>query len=155
MNERSKRDEVWGYLGKAKRRGEKKMIEDNALSQGLGDRESYGLVPNQTLNLLNKERFFDMISCNSHARRDFVSNPKTLKRRVMVVGIVMLLLSPFLVIFVLVFRFLGHAELFYNHPTTTSSQRWSNLTKWIFRESNEKAIYSVATCFGMLLILEL
>ena len=52
MNERSKRDEVWGYLGKAKRRGEKKMIEDNALSQGLGDRESYGLVPNQMLNLL-------------------------------------------------------------------------------------------------------
>ena len=85
------------------------MIEDNALSQGLGDRESYGLVPNQTLNLLNKERFFDMISCNSHARRDFVSNPKTLKKRLMVVEIVMLF-SLFLVIFVLVFHFLGHAE---------------------------------------------
>ena len=99
------------------------------------------------LNLLNKERFFDMISCNSHARRDFVSNPKTLKRRLMVVGIVMLPLSPSLVIFFLVFRFLGHAEQFYNHPITASSRRWSNLSKWIFRESNEKAIYSVATCF--------
>ena len=39
MNERFKRDE-------------KKKIEDNALGQGLGDRESYGLVPNQMLNLL-------------------------------------------------------------------------------------------------------
>ena len=52
MNERFKRDEVRGYLGKAKQRDEKKRIEDNALGQGLGDTEGYGLVPNQMLNLL-------------------------------------------------------------------------------------------------------
>lgn len=49
----------------------------------------------------------------------------------------MLLLSPFLVIFMLVYLFLRHAEQFYNHPSTASSRRWSNLSKWMFREFNE------------------
>ncbi|KAB2018402.1 hypothetical protein ES319_D08G227800v1 [Gossypium barbadense] len=30
-----------------------------------------------------------------------------------------------------------HAEQFYNHPSTASSRRWSNLSKWMFREFNE------------------
>lgn len=55
----------------------------------------------------------------------------------MVVGLAMLILSPFLVIFMLVYLFLRHAEQFYNHPSTASSRRWSNLSKWIFREFNE------------------
>ncbi|KAE8676781.1 nephrocystin-3-like [Hibiscus syriacus] len=55
----------------------------------------------------------------------------------MVVGLVMLLLSPFLVIFMLVYLFLRHAEQFYNHPSMASSRRWSNLSKWMFREFNE------------------
>ena len=52
------------------------------------------------------------------------------------------------------FCFLGHAEQFYNHLTTASSQRWSNLSKWIFGEFIEKAIYSVAICFDVLLIID-
>ncbi|KAG5608583.1 hypothetical protein H5410_019864 [Solanum commersonii] len=55
----------------------------------------------------------------------------------MIVGVLMLLLSPFLVIFMLVYLFLRHAEQFYNHPSTASSRRWSNLSKWMFREFNE------------------
>ncbi|KAG4913227.1 hypothetical protein JHK84_053685 [Glycine max] len=74
---------------------------------------------------------------NFCVRRDFVSNPKTLRKRLMVVGLAMLLVSPFLVIFMLVYLFLRHAEQFYNHPSTASSQRWSNLSRWIFREFNE------------------
>ncbi|GFZ01546.1 autophagy 9 [Actinidia rufa] len=74
---------------------------------------------------------------NFCVRRDFISDPKTLKKRLMVVGLAMLLLSPFLVIFMLVYLFLRHAEQFYNHPSTASSRRWSNLSKWIFREFNE------------------
>lgn len=70
-------------------------------------------------------------------RRDFISDPKTLKKRLMIVGVLMLLLSPFLVIFMLVYLFLRHAEQFYNHPSTASSRRWSNLSKWMFREFNE------------------
>lgn len=66
-----------------------------------------------------------------------MSNPKTLQKRLMVVGLAMLLLSPFLVIFMLAYLFLRHAEQFYNHPSTASSRRWSNLSRWIFREYNE------------------
>ena len=38
MNEMFKRDEVWGYLRKAKQKDEKEGMKDNALGQGLGDR---------------------------------------------------------------------------------------------------------------------
>ncbi|XP_041007404.1 autophagy-related protein 9 isoform X2 [Juglans microcarpa x Juglans regia] len=87
-----------------------------------------------TLNWCILQSMFDRNFC---VRRDFISNPTTLKKRLMVVGLAMLLLSPFLVIFMLVYLFLRHAEQFYNHPSTASSQRWSTLSKWIFREYNE------------------
>ncbi|KVH94273.1 Autophagy-related protein 9 [Cynara cardunculus var. scolymus] len=58
-------------------------------------------------------------------RKDFVRDHDTLKKRLMVVGIAMLLLSPFLVVFMLVYLFLRHAEQFYNHPSTASSRRCS------------------------------
>ncbi|GJT22028.1 common plant regulatory factor 1-like protein isoform X1 [Tanacetum coccineum] len=32
---------------------------------------------------------------------------------------------------------LRHAERFYNHPSTASSRRWSNLSRWVLREYNE------------------
>ncbi|XP_058737956.1 autophagy-related protein 9-like isoform X1 [Vicia villosa] len=87
-----------------------------------------------TLNWCILQSMFDR---NFYVRRDFVSNPKTLKKRLMVVGLAMLLLSPFLVIFMLAYLFLKHAEQFYNHPSTASSRRWSNLSRWMFREFNE------------------
>ncbi|GMP90682.1 hypothetical protein CsSME_00041693 [Camellia sinensis var. sinensis] len=87
-----------------------------------------------TLNWCILQSMFDRNFC---VRRDFVSDPKTLKKRLMIVGLAMLLLSPFLVIFMLVYLFLRHAEQFYNQPSTASSRRWSNLSKWMFREFNE------------------
>ncbi|XP_010272081.1 PREDICTED: autophagy-related protein 9-like [Nelumbo nucifera] len=87
-----------------------------------------------TLNWCILQSMFDRNFC---IRRDFISNPSSLKKRLMAVGLGMLLLSPFLVIFMLVYLFLRHAEQFYNHPSTASSRRWSNLSKWIFREFNE------------------
>ncbi|KAL7113075.1 hypothetical protein ACP275_04G040900 [Erythranthe tilingii] len=87
-----------------------------------------------TLNWCILQSMFDRNFC---IRRDFVSDPKTLTKRLMIVGFALLLLSPFLVIFMLAFLFLRHAEQFYNHPSTASSRRWSNLSKWMFREFNE------------------
>ncbi|KAI5394937.1 autophagy-related protein 9 [Lathyrus oleraceus] len=87
-----------------------------------------------TLNWCILQSMFDSNFC---VRRDFVSNPKTLKKRLILVGLAILLLSPFLVIFMLVYLFLRHAEQFYNHPSTASSRRWSNLSKWVFRGFNE------------------
>ncbi|XP_021770199.1 autophagy-related protein 9-like [Chenopodium quinoa] len=87
-----------------------------------------------TLNWSILQSMFDRKFC---IREEFVSNPGALRKRLVVVGLAMLLLSPFLVIFMLVYLFLRHAEQFYNHPTTASSRRWSNLSKWMFREFNE------------------
>ncbi|KAI7735125.1 hypothetical protein M8C21_031641 [Ambrosia artemisiifolia] len=86
------------------------------------------------VNVLTSYSFFCRNFC---IRKDFVSDRHTLKKRLTVVGIAMLLLSPFLVVFMLVYLFLTHAEQFYKHPSTASSRRWSNLSKWIFREFNE------------------
>ncbi|CAI9768727.1 unnamed protein product [Fraxinus pennsylvanica] len=87
-----------------------------------------------TLNWCVFQSMFDRNFC---LRREFVSDPKTLRKRLMIFGFAMLLLSPFLVIFMLVYLFLRHAEQFYNHPSTASHRRWSNLSKWMFREFNE------------------
>jgi len=96
----------------------------------------------------------DFCCRNFCVRRDFVSNPKTLQKRLMVVGFAMLLLSPFLVIFMLAYLFLRHAEQFYNHPSTASSRRWSNLSRWIFREFNEVSYsFSWSFIFSSLLLL--
>ncbi|XP_045816019.1 autophagy-related protein 9-like [Trifolium pratense] len=98
----------------------------------------YRLVLTKTLEwTLNWCVLQSMFDRNFHLIRDFVSNPRTLKKRLMVVGLAMLLLSPFLVIFMLVYLFLRHAEQFYNHPSTASSRRWSNLSRWVFRGFNE------------------
>ncbi|KAL2922256.1 Autophagy-related protein 9 [Bienertia sinuspersici] len=92
-----------------------------------------------TLNWSILQSMFDRKFC---IRGDFVANPGTLRKRLVVVGLAMLLLSPFLVIFMLVYLFLRHAEQFYNHPTTASSRRWSNLSRWMFREFNEASLSS-------------
>ncbi|CAK9134628.1 unnamed protein product [Ilex paraguariensis] len=112
---------------------------------GAGPAVRFG--PNGTINrliltktlewILNWCILQSMFDRNFCLRRDFVSDPKALKKRLVVVGLAMLLLSPFLVIFMLVYLFLRHAEQFYNHPSTASSRRWSNLSKWMFREFNE------------------
>ncbi|TKY70187.1 Decapping 5 protein [Spatholobus suberectus] len=65
MNEKFKKDEVWGSLGKAtiKIAG----VKDNATaSLNLGDREFHGMVPNP--KSYKKDDFFDTISCNSLTR---------------------------------------------------------------------------------------
>ncbi|KAL0435609.1 UNVERIFIED_CONTAM: Autophagy-related protein 9 [Sesamum radiatum] len=98
----------------------------------------YRLVLPKTLEwILNWCILQSMFDRNFRIRRDFVNDPDTLKKRLMIVGFALLLLSPFLVIFMLVYLFLRHAEQFYNHPSTASSRRWSNLSKWMFREFNE------------------
>lgn len=81
--------------------------------------------------------YMSVICRNFRVRRDFISDPKTLKKSLVIVGIAMLALSPFIIIFMLVYLFLKHAEQFYNHPSTASSRRWSNLSRWILREFNE------------------
>lgn len=87
-----------------------------------------------TLNWCILQNMFDR---NFSIRMDFINNPALLRKRLIAVGFGMLILSPFLIIFMLVYFFLRHAEQFYNRPSTVASPRWSNLSRWLFREFNE------------------
>ncbi|PRQ19262.1 putative LSM domain, FDF domain, DFDF domain-containing protein [Rosa chinensis] len=58
MNEKFKKDEVWGYLGKEKQRDETERVDDSGSGQSLDDKEG-------TKPAYNKDEFFDTISCNS------------------------------------------------------------------------------------------
>lgn len=59
MNEKFKKDEVWGYLGKEKQKDETERVDDSGTGQSLDDKESC------TKPAYNKDEFFDTISCNS------------------------------------------------------------------------------------------
>ncbi|KAL6867499.1 hypothetical protein ACP4OV_015523 [Aristida adscensionis] len=87
-----------------------------------------------TLNWCIFQSMFDSKFC---VRKEFLTSPAVLKKRLVYVGIAMFILSPSLVIFPLVYVILRHVEEIYNHPSTASSRRWSNLSRWIFREYNE------------------
>ncbi|KAH8509876.1 hypothetical protein H0E87_007705 [Populus deltoides] len=70
MNEKFKKDEVWGYLGKAKQREKTEGMEDNTTDQSMVDKEA----PIVVLNLdpkpaYKKDEFFDTISCNIRNQR--------------------------------------------------------------------------------------
>ncbi|XP_020698851.1 autophagy-related protein 9 [Dendrobium catenatum] len=95
------------------------------------------ILPKTLEWILNWCIFQSMFDSKFCIRSDFITNPSLLRKRLVVVGIVMFVISPCLVIFMLVYLFLWHAEQFYNHPRTASSRRWSNLSKWIYREFNE------------------
>lgn len=101
------------------------------------NRRNYLILPKAlewTLNWCIFQSMFDSKFC---VRKEFLTSPDVLKKRLIFVGLAMLILSPCLVIFPLVYVILRHAEEIYNHPSTASSRRWSNLSRWIFREYNE------------------
>lgn len=62
MNEKFKKDEVWGHLGKSN----KKDGEENASDEDGGQDEDNGDVSNLEVKpVYNKDDFFDSLSCNS------------------------------------------------------------------------------------------
>ncbi|WRX17455.1 FDF domain - like 2 [Theobroma cacao] len=69
MNEKFKKDEVWGYLGKASQKDKAEGMEDDASDHSLGDKQGFGLLAKfDTQPAYKKDDFFDTISCNSHSR---------------------------------------------------------------------------------------
>ncbi|KAJ6715639.1 DECAPPING 5-LIKE PROTEIN-RELATED [Salix viminalis] len=70
MNEKFKKDEVWGYLGKAKQREKIEGMEDNTTDQSMVDKEALAVVPNlDPKPAYKKDEFFDSISCNIRTQR--------------------------------------------------------------------------------------
>ncbi|KAJ8512428.1 hypothetical protein OPV22_002862 [Ensete ventricosum] len=70
-------------------------------------RKNHLILPKTLEWTLNWCIFESMFDSNFCLRKDFLNNPS------------------------------AHAEQFYHHPSAASSRRWSNLSKWIFREFNE------------------
>jgi autophagy-related protein 9 len=60
-----------------------------------------------------------------------------LKKRVMVLGIVNILLLPFLVVFVALYAIFRYGEQFYKDPSSVGARQWSSTARWYFRDYNE------------------
>ncbi|PON45524.1 Lsm14- DFDF- FFD- domain containing protein [Parasponia andersonii] len=67
MNEKFKKDEVWGYLGKAKPMDKAEGPEENVAVRHLEERDGQGLITDPK-PAYKKDDFFDTISCNSLSR---------------------------------------------------------------------------------------
>ncbi|KAL6549766.1 hypothetical protein OROMI_020254 [Orobanche minor] len=66
MNEKFKKDEVWGYLGKVNQREKTEGIQENGTSTlELGDDNPEMISKSDPKPAYNKDDFFDTISCNS------------------------------------------------------------------------------------------
>ncbi|KAG2498771.1 hypothetical protein HYH03_003510 [Edaphochlamys debaryana] len=66
---------------------------------------------------------------------------EALRRRLRLVAAANLLLSPFLLMFLLAHFAMRNAERLYHHPAALGSRRWSGLAKWRLRELNELPHY--------------
>lgn len=64
-------------------------------------------------------------------RPEFVGRPELLRRRFLSEAVLMLALSPFVLLFLLIYFFMRNAEKFYNHPASLGARRWSLLAKCV------------------------
>lgn len=71
----------------------------------------------------------------------FLQDAKALQRRFRRMALCNLLVSPFLMVFLLIYFFLRNAEKFYHHPSSIGARRWSGLAFWRMREFNELPHY--------------
>ncbi len=70
-------------------------------------------------------------------RPSFYSDPKALKRRFILTGIVMLIFLPFLLLFIISYFFLNNSYSFKRQQKYLGPRQWSPLGHWKFREYNE------------------
>ena len=77
-----------------------------------------------------------MFDRNFKVRREF-HDVETLQKRFRQCGVINLVLSPFILVFMLMYFVLQNAEKFYHHPGTIGSRNWSPYARWKIREFNE------------------
>lgn len=87
------------------------------------------------LNYCIMSNMFDPTSFT--VRERFVSDPAALSRRFMICGVVNLMLSPFIMVFMLIYFFFKHAQSFKTDPSMAGTRNWSHLARWKVREFNE------------------
>eukprot|EP00164_Ancoracysta_twista_P002022 GFYU01002665.1.p1 GENE.GFYU01002665.1~~GFYU01002665.1.p1 ORF type:complete len:689 (-),score=208.18 GFYU01002665.1:60-2126(-) len=67
----------------------------------------------------------------------FLQDRLALKRRFVMFGYVGIVLSPFVLVFMVIYFVLKYAEEFKNRPNVLSSKEWTPIARWKFREFNE------------------
>lgn len=70
-------------------------------------------------------------------RQDFLLDEGALRRRFRTLALVNAIISPFLLVFLVIYFFMKNAEALYHHPSTIGARRWSPLAYWKLREFNE------------------
>ena len=84
------------------------------------------------------ERLFD---CEYKVDPRFLASPHMLQQRFYVAGIVNLVLSPFIIVFLLIYFALKNAQRFHADPRSLSTRSWSLEAKYTFRKFNELSHY--------------
>merc|ERR1719163_192691 len=80
-------------------------------------------------------QIFDPHSFQVRAR--FTAHPNDLRNRFYMAGVVNLVLSPFIFMFMLIYFFFKHAQEMHKNPSTVGTRTWSHLARWKIREFNE------------------
>lgn len=70
-------------------------------------------------------------------KQSFLRDPEALRQRLRTVALLNAALSPFLLVFLVIYFFMKNAEAIYHHPSTIGARRWSPLARWRLRELNE------------------
>mmetsp|Transcript_9788 Transcript_9788/g.16809 ORF Transcript_9788/g.16809 Transcript_9788/m.16809 type:complete len:717 (+) Transcript_9788:381-2531(+) len=78
-----------------------------------------------------------MFDNNFLIRREFTLDERGLKQRLRFMAICNIIVSPFLMVFMLIYFFLRNAESIYHHPSSIGTRNWSALAEWKLREFNE------------------
>eukprot|EP01084_Bolivina_argentea_P223329 377886_1 len=79
----------------------------------------------------------NMFNTSFTLRRQFIEDTNSLKMRFVIVGMLQLVLVPFLLIFMIMHYFLQHAQDWYASRNYLGPREWTLLATWTFREFNE------------------
>ncbi|ORY65711.1 APG9-domain-containing protein [Neocallimastix californiae] len=74
---------------------------------------------------------------NGHVKEYFLDKEKNLSQRFRLMGIINIILLPFLLIFTIVYTFFRYSEEIYHHPGSIMKRTYNLLAQWKFRQFNE------------------
>ncbi|ORX41461.1 APG9-domain-containing protein, partial [Piromyces finnis] len=74
---------------------------------------------------------------NGHVKEYFLDRDKNLSQRFKLIGVINIVLLPFLLIFTIVYSFFRYSEEIYHQPGSIMKRSYSILAQWKFRQFNE------------------
>lgn len=116
------------------------MINRNVLDLGLPSLRRIGIGPifskslewNIRICILNS-----MFDEEFTIRKQFIERPDALRTHFQRAAIINFILSPFVLIFMMIFFFLKNAEELHSRRSVMGPRQWTPLAEWRFREFNE------------------